>query len=120
VSSPSSAPQPTQSKLPSFGFTYLPLVTDFAMRYAILGLWRTSIISSTWFWVGQAIVIPTGIFTWTQVRETALKKRLNIPDNVRIEPKDAAHWILFMFLLMVHGGFQIFTRLSLSPPGFRF
>jgi hypothetical protein len=85
------------------------------MRYAILGLWRTSIISSTWFWVGQAIVIPTGIFTWTQVRETALKKRLNIPDNVRIEPKDAAHWILFMFLLMVHGGFQIFTRLSLSP-----
>src|SRR5712691_1383377 len=114
----SQSPVPQTKSLPNkklqLRFSYLPLLGDLALRYAALALWRVSFLNSAWFWVIQLLVIPAIIFTWTNKRQSAIKERFSVADN-EFEVKSSAHWIIAMFLLMIHAGYQVFARVTIGP-----
>lgn len=41
-----------------FSFNYTPLLTDFILRWLLLGAWRLDYIGDIWFWVLNILVIP--------------------------------------------------------------
>lgn len=112
MASPASIPQKESSvaqiELP---FTYIFVVTDLCLRYLLLVLWRVSFISSAWFWVGQICVVSIPLLALINNRRNHLSRKYNISPN-SLGIKNAAHWILVTFILMLHGGVQTFERVG--------
>ena len=95
-------PSEPQKKL-QLEFSYLPLLGDLVLRYALLALWRFQLIPNWFFWVGQTVIVPVLIIGWIFQKQSVVKQKFNVNEN-QFEVKDSAHWIIAMLLLMIHAG----------------
>lgn len=93
-----------------FEFSYFPIFVDLLLRFAVLALWRKSLLPEWLFWVIQIAVISFVITAWTYNRLEKIKLRYGVTG--KFEPQFQAHSVIASFVLAFHGAYQIYIDLG--------
>ncbi len=100
--------EPVLGKSNSYGFSYLPILGDYLLRWVILAIWRFGVISDVLFWIGQLVLTPIVLLILTFIRADRISKKLGIKDTVTSE---LAGWSFLFYVFIILSGSYISSSL---------
>jgi len=103
----------SKRKIPVFGFSYLPILTDYVLRWIILGAWHAGTIGEWQFWACQFIGVPFVLFIVVfVVIHPLIKQRYDIPKSAQLEVKGTGWSILFVIFVVLSGSYITTTHFA--------
>ena len=95
--SESDVKDPEQASTPTFGLSYWPILTDYAVRWVLVELLRFNFIGKSAFWVLQILVLPIALFSVLMPRDNRIEKKYNLKKSQ--SPEDTG-WSILLYVFV--------------------